>query len=63
MKFIKVKVVEGISQTIERMINVDHVIQFEPDKARDGYSHVYMTQGNSFRVESTFEELINLFKN
>jgi hypothetical protein len=63
MKFIKVKITEGLTLTVDRMLNVDHVIQFEPSRGREGHCHVYLSDGKVISVANTFEELIILFKN
>jgi L-2-hydroxyglutarate oxidase LhgO len=62
-KFIHVVIIEGFNTAIERMLNVDHVIQFEPNMARGGTCHVYLSDGKVVCVSNTFEQLIEKFKN
>lgn len=60
-KFVHFSVIEGYSNVIERAINVDHVIQFEPNLDRQGTCRVYLTEGKVICVSGTFEQLINIF--
>lgn len=57
-KFIKVTVVEGFSNVVERIVNINHIIQFESNRGREGCCHVYLSDGKTICVSETFEELI-----
>jgi len=62
-KFIHVSIIEGFSTAIERALNMDHVIQFEPNIAKSGTCHVWLTDGKIICVVGTFEQLIQKFNN
>jgi hypothetical protein len=61
-KFIKILVIEGFSTVIERMLNVNHIIQFEPNRGRAGHCHLYLSDGKVICVVGQFEELIEKIK-
>ena len=54
---------EGSFNVVDRAINVDHIIQFEPNLAKAHTSNVYISDGKVICVASTFEQLIEKFKN
>jgi hypothetical protein len=60
-KFIFVNVIEGYSTYNDRALNVDHVVQFEPNMAKAGTCHVYMSDGKVICVACSFEQLIKMF--
>ena len=60
-KFIHVNVIEGFSSVIDRGLNIDHVIHFEPNIAKSGTCHVYLVDGKVICVVGTFEDLIQKF--
>lgn len=62
-KFIHVNAIEGFSTVVDKVLNVDHVIQFEPNLARAGTCHVYLSDGKVVCVTCSFEQLIEKFKN
>lgn len=62
-KFVLLNVMEGSFNVVDRAINVDHIIQFEPNLAKAHTSNVYISDGKVICVASTFEQLIEKFKN
>ena len=62
-KFIHVNVMEGSFNVVDKVLNVDHVIQFEPNQARAGTCHIYLSDGKVICVTCSFEQLIEKFKN
>jgi hypothetical protein len=62
-KFIRISVVEGFSIVIEKILNVDHIIQFESNRGRAGHCHLYLTDGKVLCVVGTLEDIIYKLNN
>lgn len=60
-KFVHIQVIEGFSHIIDRVINVDHIIQFEPSQHESGRCNVYLSDGKVLTVCESFEKLIEKF--
>jgi hypothetical protein len=60
-KFIHIKIVEGFSNIVDRVVNVDHIIQFEPSQTASGQSNVYLSNGKVLTVYESFEKLLEKF--
>jgi hypothetical protein len=60
-KFIHIRIIEGFSHVIDRVVNVDHIIQFEPIQDRAGYCNLYLSNGKVLTVTESFERLIEKF--
>jgi hypothetical protein len=52
------RVVEGFSNVVERIVNINHIIQFESNRGREDCCHVYLSDGKTICVAETFEDLV-----
>ena len=62
-KFVHLVVAEGFSNYIDKVINVDHIIQFEPNLNKSGHSNIYLSDGKVLSVAESFHNLIEKFNN
>ena len=62
-KFIHIKIVEGFSNMVDRVVNVDHIIQFEPSLARPEHSNIFLSDGKVLLAAESFHKLIEKFNN
>lgn len=62
-KLPSINVMEGSFNFVDRAINVDHIIQFEPNLTKAQTSNIYLSDGKVLCVACPFDSLIQLFKN
>jgi hypothetical protein len=63
VKFVHITVVEGFSNHTDKVVNVDHIIQFEPSLARPEHSNIFLSDGKVLLAAESFHKLIEKFNN
>lgn len=63
VKFVHITVVEGFSNYTDKVVNVDHIIQFEPSLARPEHSNIFLSDGKVLLAAESFHKLIEKFNN